>query len=87
MGTFSITITASGADGCERRARAGEKLFGRCGRFTCPDCMVYELVQRMRQAGMFGHSDQDRAEFVHRPGSENPVIDDLLRNERKSGQF
>src|ERR1051326_825438 len=50
MGAFNINITGVGGHGCERKAKAGEKLYGRCGRFTCPDCIAYEFVQRMKQA-------------------------------------
>jgi hypothetical protein len=58
MGAFNINITGVGGHGCERKAKAGEKLHGRCGRFTCPDCMAYEFVQRMKQAGMIRDGDQ-----------------------------
>src|SRR5438045_1286914 len=57
MGAFNINITGVGGHGCERKAKAGEKLHGRCGRFTCPDCMAYEFVQRMKQAGMVREGD------------------------------
>lgn len=118
MGAFNINITGVGGHGCERKARAGEKLYGRCGRFTCPDCMAYEFVQRMKQAGMlregdgaysvtlpsgqeapegaevFSAGDGSKfymvpmsAKFTHWPGQTNAVVDDMLTNERKSGQF
>ena len=57
MGAFNINITGVGGHGCERKAKAGEKLYGRCGRFTCPDCMAYDFVQRMKQAGMVREGD------------------------------
>lgn len=57
MGAFNINITGVGGHGCERKAKAGDKLYGRCGRFTCPDCMAFELVQRMKQAGMVREGD------------------------------
>lgn len=142
MGAFNINITGVGGHGCERKAKAGEKLHGRCGRFSCPDCMAYEFVQRMRQAGMLREGDQatgqeivhssacnpddedgctchavpdgaevyytdaeykltDRpvpngkafwrkrhqATFTHWPDSPSAVVDDMLKNERTSGQF
>lgn len=129
MGAFNINITGVGGHGCERKARPGEKLYGRCGRFTCPDCLAYEFVQRLRQAGMVregdtaqgqelkdGEEPPDGAEvygadieliengvavkrprrfwkkphqalFTHWPGDPNQVVDDMLRNERKAGQF
>ena len=52
MGAFKIEIVGVGGHGCERKAGPGQKLYGRCGRFNCPDCMAYELVQQMRQKGM-----------------------------------
>jgi hypothetical protein len=52
MGAFNINITGVGGHGCERKAKAGDKLYGRCGRFNCPDCIAYDFVQRLRQSGM-----------------------------------
>lgn len=57
MGHFNISITGVGGHGCERKAKAGDKLFGRCGRFNCPDCLAYDFVQRLRQAGMVREGD------------------------------
>jgi hypothetical protein len=51
MGAFNINITGVGGHGCERKAKPGDKLYGRCGRFTCPDCAAYDFVQRLKQAG------------------------------------
>jgi hypothetical protein len=141
MGAFNINITGVGGHGCERKARPGEKLHGRCGRFTCPDCLTYDFVQRLRQAGMVRegdtatgqevvhsaacpatleecscgavppgaevyHTDREhrvvpvpvdggktywrkphQALFTHWPDSPTAVVDDMLRNERRSGQF
>jgi hypothetical protein len=117
MGAFNINITGVGGHGCERKAKPGEKLHGRCGRFTCPDCMAYEFVQRMKQAGMLSESgtaqgneiqpgssapvDSEeyevdgkrywrrphRALFTHWPGELGQVVDDMLKNERRSGAF
>lgn len=142
MGAFNINITGVGGHGCERKAKAGEKLHGRCGRFTCPDCMAYEFVQRMKQAGMIREGDTatgqevvhapscnpasdagctchavppgaeiyytdsehrlvdapvvggktfwrkfHQATFTHWPDSPTAVVDDMLKNERKAGQF
>jgi hypothetical protein len=86
MGTFNINITAVGGHGCERKARAGEKLYGRCGRFTCPDCIAYDFTQRLKQMGVFNHGE-GKAEFTHWPGQDGQVVDDMLTNERKSGNF
>lgn len=130
MGAFNINITGVGGHGCERKAKPGEKLFGRCGRFNCPDCLAYDFVQRLRQAGMvregdtavgqeipigdlapYGaetyYTDNDgrlvpegdpaasrkfyrflhKAEFTHWPHQPSAVVDDMLKNERVSGQF
>lgn len=129
MGAFNINITGVGGHGCERRAKAGEKLHGRCGRFNCPDCMAYEFVQQLRQKGMLAAdgtvnivelgsddplpqgseelwlpennardlTDDARkrryakfphvATFTHWPGQPTQVVDDMLKNERKAGQF
>lgn len=144
MGAFNINITGVGGHGCERKAKAGEKLHGRCGRFNCPDCLAYDFVQRLRQAGMVREGEQatgqevihgqscrlvedhvyrctcgavpagaevyhtdaayklvehpvdggktfwrkpQQALFTHWPDSPTAVVDDMLKNERKSGQF
>lgn len=57
MGAFNISITGVGGHGCERKAKAGDKLYGRCGRFNCPDCLAFDFVQRLRQAGMIREGD------------------------------
>ena len=87
MGDYNINITATGGHGCERKAKQGEKLYGRCGRFSCPDCAAYDFVQRIKQAGGFGSSPAAHALFTHWPGQDGEVIDDLLLNERIKGQF
>ena len=86
MGTFNINITGVGGHGCERKAKAGDKLYGRCGRFGCPDCMAHDFVQQMKQRGMFNNTPAN-ATFTHWPGTETEVVDDLLKNERVKGQF
>ena len=86
MGTFNINITAVGGHGCERKAVSGEKLFGRCGRFNCPDCMAYEFVQQLKQRGMFNGPDAS-ALLTHWPGQPGQVVDALLLNERQTGPF
>lgn len=83
MGQFNISITAVGGHGCERRAVAGQKLWARCGRFGCPDCMAYDFVQQMKQKGHI----VERAVFTHWPGEPSEVVDDLLTNERTKGSF
>jgi hypothetical protein len=141
MGAFNINITGVGGHGCERKAKPGEKLYGRCGRFTCPDCAAYDFVQRLQQSGMVRDGDtatgqevvhsaacpatldectcgavpagaeiyytdsehrlvetlatngktfwrkKHQALFTHWPDSPSSVVDDMLKNERRSGQF
>lgn len=125
MGAFNINITGVGGHGCERKAKPGEKLSARCGKFTCPDCAAYDFTQRLRQAGMLrdgeaahsielkdgepvplgmeeriyntdhdDHTETARyaviphsATFTHWPGQPSTVVDDMLKNERRSGQF
>ncbi len=80
MGQFRIVIDAIGSNGC---ARQGEKLHSRCGKFTCPDCMAYDFVQQLKQKGVA----VGVATLSHHPGTKVEVIDDLLKNERQSGDF
>jgi hypothetical protein len=143
MGAFNINITGVGGHGCERKAKAGDKLYGRCGRFSCPDCAAYDFTQRLRQAGMLRDDEQaynvelsvddplvvdylrhkqdheasqalvtpripelppyrgpvwqsdqkfyrkmpQQALFTHWPDSPTAVVDDMLKNERVSGNF
>lgn len=136
MGAFKIEIVGVGGHGCERKAKPGEKLFGRCGRFNCPDCVAFDFVQTLRQKGMVreengysvqvdaadverlqaeGHTVTEEMEyaqnpvsgqykptrgtgkfwrqvpqsalFTHWPEQPSSVVDDMLKNERKSGQF
>lgn len=129
MGAFNINITGVGGHGCDRSAKPGQKLHGRCGRFSCPDCAAYDFVQRLRQSGQLQdgqtatgqefdvkspipegaevyHVDKDNrvvpipveggktywqlkqhATFTHWPYSKNPVVDDMMSNERVSGSF
>jgi hypothetical protein len=86
MGDFNINITATGGHGCERKAKVGDKLWARCGKFSCPDCIAYDLVQRFKQAGMLS-GNAAKAEFTHWPGTSTEVVDDMLKNERIKGQF
>lgn len=87
MGTFNINITATGGHGCERKAKEGEMLFSRCGRFNCPDCMAYEFVQQLKQRGMLNYSLGQKAIFTHWPETPSEVVDDMLANKRIKGQF
>jgi hypothetical protein len=83
MGQFKFQIAAIGSNGCDRRAAPGEKLHARCGKFTCPDCMAYDFVQTLKQKGIA----VGEATFTHYPGTKIEVVDDLVKNERRSGQL
>ena len=86
MGKFNITIVGVGNHGCDRHSIEGEKLRTRCNRLTCVDCLTYDFVQNLRQKGFrIGIAD-----FTHHVGAVDQsmvVVDDLLDNTRKSGQF
>jgi hypothetical protein len=83
MGQFLIKIAAIGTHGCERQAQAGGKLFKRCCRLDCVDCLAYDFVNTLRQKGV----TVGEATFTHWPGTKIEVVDDLVRNQRKQGQF
>jgi hypothetical protein len=83
MGQFNINITANGGHGCERRARPGERLYARCQKLDCPDCLAYDFAQMLRQKGFV----LVNATFVHWPGTEQEVTDDLITNSRKAGHL
>jgi len=86
MGVFNINITGVGGHGCERNAKPGDKLVARCGRWTCPDCLAFEFTQRLRQTGMLNFPEA-KAEFTHWPGEKGQIVDDMMTNTRKMGQF
>jgi hypothetical protein len=86
MGVFNITITGVGGHGCDRASKPGEKLYRRCGRFGCPDCMAHDFVLQLKQRGML-QTPEAKAEFTHWPGQPSQVVDDMLTNERKEGQL
>lgn len=83
MGQFNICITAIGPNGCDRKTLPGGKLYGRCGKLTCPDCLMFDFVQMLRMKGM----TVGIAKLTHYPGTAREVVDDVLVNERKSGDF
>lgn len=76
MGAFNINITGVGGHGCERKAKPGDKLHHRCGRFTCPDCLAYDFVQRMRQAGMVREGDTATGQEVQHSAACPGTLDD-----------
>jgi hypothetical protein len=45
--------------------------------------MAYDFVQSLRVKGF----TVEGAKFTHFPGARQEVIDDLLINERKAGEF
>lgn len=85
-GQFNITITGIGNHGCDRYSQEGEKIRTRCNRLTCVDCLALDFVQSLRQKGF----RINVADFTHHHGAIDPdkiVVDDMLTNTRKSGQF
>ena len=84
MGQFRIVITALGGNhGCERTAKPGEPLFKRCSKFICADCLAYDFVQLLKQKGF----EVGEATFTHHPGTKVEIVDDMLKNKRRSGSF
>ena len=89
MGDFRIVIEAMGNHGCQREKASEEYVVG-CEQHGCPDCMVRELVRRMKRGGVTLH----KAEIVHWPADmdgrnypeDNEVRDNLLTGIR-SGKF
>lgn len=81
MGQFKVEIIANGGHGCDRRAKPGEKLYARCVRLDCPDCLANDFAQMLRQKG----NALVVATFTQWPGTEHEVVDDLITNTRKSG--
>lgn len=84
MGQFNFSVTAVGAHGCDRNAKPGDRLYGRCGKLTCPDCLSYDFVQMLKQKG-FTVGEATFTHFPKREGSE--VVDNLVTNERVSGEL
>ncbi len=86
MGYFEIKIKASGGNGCDRKAAPGAKLYGRCKRLDCPDCLALDFVQMLRMKSY----TVVQATFTHNVGAVDPaleIVDDLLTNTRQQGQF
>ncbi|SRR6266571_77835 len=86
MGDFRIVIEAMGGHGCQREKGDGDHVIG-CEQHGCPDCMVRELVRRMRRGGV----TLNKAEIVHWPADmeghgyslNHEVRDDLLTGLRR----
>lgn len=86
MGQFAIRISGSGVHGCDRKAAPGDKLFSRCRRLDCVDCLTLDFVQNLRQKGFV----LSNAEFVHHAGAVDKdvvITDNLLSNTRQNGKF
>lgn len=92
MGNFRIEISGVGGHGCDRVAREGEALTLALEADAvwhvahCPDCMVADLVARMKANGAFSHG-RAAATFTHWPGEPSEVVDDLLTLTRRKGSF
>lgn len=86
MGAFKIEIVGVGGHGCERKSQPGEKLYGRCGRFNCPDCAAFDFTQRLRQAGMLREGDTAAgSEVIHSPACPNNPEDGCTCNAVPAG--
>lgn len=87
MGDFRVVIEALGGHGCQREKGDGDFVVG-CEARDCPDCMVRELVRRMKRGGCTIH----KAEIVHWPADmegrsydkAQEVRDDLLTGLRSN---
>ena len=81
MGQFLVAIDAVGNHGCEREIKDGKAVIG-CEKPHCTDCMVRELVRRLKRSG----ATVAEATITHWPQQEVPIVDDLLTGIRK-GSF
>ncbi len=81
MGTFRVTVQATGGHGCMRELGDDATVIG-CDRPHCPDCSAREFVRRLKRMGC----TMDEATLEHWPGTESQVTDDLLTGKR-SGSF
>lgn len=84
MGTFRVTVQATGNHGCMRDKGAGETVIG-CERPGCVDCITREYVRRLKRSGA-NFDTGGEATLQHWPGTESEVIDDLLTGVR-AGSF
>lgn len=81
MGTFLVNIEAVGNHGCEREIGDGGFVVG-CEKPHCTDCMVRELVRRLKRSG----AAVNEATITHWPQQEVPIVDNLVTGIRK-GSF
>jgi hypothetical protein len=81
MGQFIVKIDAVGNHGCMRELKDGEFVVG-CEKPHCTDCMVRELVRRLKRSG----ATVAEATITHWPTQEVPIVDDLVSGYR-SGNF
>lgn len=81
MGQFLVAIDAVGNHGCMREVKDGEVVIG-CDKPHCTDCMVRELVRRLKRSGATVAS----ATITHWPTQEVPIVDDLVSGKR-TGNF
>jgi hypothetical protein len=72
MGTFLITIQATGGHGCQRDKGDGS-LLDLCGDPRCPDCMARACLTQLKGIGCAIES----ATLTHWPGTPQQVVDDL----------
>lgn len=86
MGMHRIEITMVGGHGCDRKAKAGDPLYG-CQRMDCPDCAFRALVERFSARGCFSNGVDCGATITHWPGTDGEVVDDLVAGKRIKGAF
>jgi hypothetical protein len=81
MGDFNVHISAVGGHGCQRDRTDGQFVVG-CERTGCPDCIVREMVRRLKRANV----EVRKAQIVHWPTQLSEVRDNLLTGVR-TGSF
>ena len=84
MGQFKFEMVAVGGHGCDRTARDGEKFRTGCGRESCPDCSIGQLVEQLRKVG--NGCTIESAVLTHWPGTSSVVKDDFVSGTRR-GNF
>lgn len=69
MGNFRVVLEATGGHGCQRELSGDSKIYP-CSNRNCPDCLVYEFVERLNKI-----APVSCAELIHWPGDISEVRD------------